>query len=205
MSNYKILQLNYRFSLVSVILVLLVQLPIAHDAGQMPVWPVNDGRGQSKARTSINSCENRRVEIALNQETLPRTAGAIDSKAGASVSTRILWTVSRYIIGEKATWSEKEARKLLFKPLDMDKNSITFDGKTCRDVIFRKETVKTKEYLDKFFHTTPQALGIIDETAEVIKTNCSLPGFGEYLRLKDRRLVIHINGIFFFMEPALNY
>ncbi len=118
---------------------------------------------------------------------------------------RVLWTVSEYRLGTNAVWGNEEARKLLFKPLDIDANSITFDGKTCRNVIFKKETVKAKEYLDNLFHTTPQTLGIEDETVEVIKTDCNLPGFAEYLRLRDRRLVIHINGVFFYLEPAVNY
>ncbi len=124
---------------------------------------------------------------------------------GGSVSMRVLWTVSEYRLGTNAVWGNEEARKLLFKPLDIDANSITFDGKTCRNVIFKKETVKAKEYLDNLFHTTPQTLGIEDETVEVIKTDCNLPGFAEYLRLRDRRLVIHINGVFFYLEPAVNY
>jgi hypothetical protein len=45
---------------------------------------------------------------------------------GAGVSMRVLWTVSQYIIGERAIWGEKEARK----PLDIDVNYITFNGKT---------------------------------------------------------------------------
>ena len=126
-------------------------------------------------------------------------------KAGAGVSMRVLWTVSQYIIGERAIWGEKEARQLLFKPLDIDVNYITFDGKTCRNVTFKKEKVKAKEYLRHAYKTTPKALGIEDETIEVIKTNCDLPGFAEYLRLKDRRLVIQINGVFFYLEPAVNY
>ena len=118
---------------------------------------------------------------------------------------RVLWTVSEYRLGTNAIWGNEEARKLLFKPLDIDANSITFDGKKCSNVTFKKETVKVKEYLDNFFHTTPQTLGIADETVEVIKTNCNLPGFAEYLRLRDRRLVIQINGVFFYLEPAVNY
>ena len=125
--------------------------------------------------------------------------------AGTGVSMRVLWTVSAYIIGERAIWGENEARLLLFQPLDIDANYITFNGKTCRNVTFKKETVKTKGYLENFFHTSPQALGIADETLEVIKTNCDLPGFAEYLRLKDRRLVIRISGVFFYLEPAVNY
>jgi hypothetical protein len=121
------------------------------------------------------------------------------------VSMRVLWTISEYKVGESAVWGEEEARRLLFKPLDIDANKITFDGQTCRDVIFKKEKVNVKEYLDHVYHTTPRALSIEDEVAEVVKTNCDLPGFAEYIRLRDRRLIIHLNGVFFYFEPAVNY
>ncbi len=124
---------------------------------------------------------------------------------GAGVSLRVLWTVNKYIIMPNAQWGEEDARKLLFKPLDIDVNSITFDGKTCRDIIFKKETVKTKEYLANTYNIAPQTLGIENETIEVTKTNCDLPGFGEYMRLRDMRLVIQINGVFFYLRPAINY
>jgi hypothetical protein len=122
-----------------------------------------------------------------------------------SVSMRVLWTVSEYRPGTNAAWGDNEARKLLFKPLDITTTTITFDGKKCSNVTFKRDTVKTKEYLDKFFHITPQMLNIADETVEVIKTDCNLPGFAEYLRLRDRRLVININGVFFYLEPKVDY
>lgn len=125
--------------------------------------------------------------------------------AAAGVSIRVLWTVSGYKVGEGAVWGEDEARKLLFKPLDIDANTITFDGQTCHDVIFEKEMLSAKSYLDRVYHTTPQALGIESEMMEVVKTNCTLPGFAEYMRLQNRRLVIHLNGVFFYFEPAVNY
>lgn len=125
--------------------------------------------------------------------------------SGRGVSLRVLWTISKYVIGPNAKWSEEDARKLLFKPLDIDVNSITFDGKTCRDITFKKEQVKAKEYLAQAYNTTPQALGIEVETIEVIKTNCDLPGFDRYLRLPYARLAIYIKGVFFFFEPAVNY
>jgi hypothetical protein len=108
-------------------------------------------------------------------------------------------------VGESAVWGEKEARTLLFKPLDIDATTITFNGKTCGDVIFEKEMVNAREYLDHVYHTTPQAIGIEQEVMEVVKTNCNLPGFAEYMRLKDRRLIIHLNGVFFYFDPAVNY
>jgi hypothetical protein len=58
---------------------------------------------------------------------------------GGSVAMRILWTVSAYRLGTNAVWGDEEARKLLFKPLDMDANSITFDGQKCLNVIFQKK------------------------------------------------------------------
>ena len=122
-----------------------------------------------------------------------------------SVSMRVLWTVSEYKIGANALWGNEEARNMLFKPLDITATTITFDGNKCSNVIFKKEIVKTKEYLGNFFHATPQLLDIGDETVEVMKTDCTLPGFAEYLRLRDRRLVIHINGVFFYFEPTVNY
>jgi hypothetical protein len=94
---------------------------------------------------------------------------------------------------------------MLFKPVDITATSITFDGKTCQGIIFKKEHQKAKEYLESVFHITPQTLGIAEEEVEVVKTDCNLPGFAEYLRLKDRRLVIYLNGVFFHLEPAAHY
>ena len=124
-------------------------------------------------------------------------------RGGASM--RVLWTISEYKVGEGAVWGEEEARKLLFKPLDIDATKITFDGQTCHDVIFERKIVNAKEYLANFYRTAPQALKIDEEFIEVVKTNCYLPGFAEYIRLKDRRLVIHLHGVFFYFEPAVNY
>ncbi len=48
-------------------------------------------------------------------------------------------------------------------------------------------------------------LALMRRSVELVKTNCDLPGFSEYLGLKDRRIVICINGVFFYFEPAVNY
>lgn len=128
-------------------------------------------------------------------------------RADSGTPMRVLWRVSEYKISENAVWGEVEARKMLFKPLDIDteKARITFDGRTCRNVIFDKKTVNAGEYFERVYQSASRTAGIDDETIEVVKTDCDLPGFGEYIRLKDRRLVIQIKGVFFFFEPALNY
>jgi hypothetical protein len=125
--------------------------------------------------------------------------------AGREVSMRVLWTVSAYKLGANAVWGKEAADKLLFKPLDIDANSISFDGRTCLNVLFRKESVKAKEYVEHSFHVSALSLGIKDEFLEVVKTNCDLPGFAEYMRLRDRRLVMHLNGVFFYFEPAVDF
>jgi hypothetical protein len=125
--------------------------------------------------------------------------------AGVGDSIRVLWRVTEYKVGESAVLGKEEAQKLLFKPLDIGETYIAFDGKTCRDIVFKKTRVEAGEYFDQTYNTSPRALGIGEEALEVVKTNCDLPGFAEYVRLKDRRLVIHIDGVFFYFEPAVNY
>ena len=137
---------------------------------------------------------------------LLKTEGLCSPLVGSDgVSMRVLWTVSNYKIGQGAAWGEEEARNLLFKPLDIDTDKITFDGQTCRNVVFEERMVNAKDYLHQVFQTTPQALGVEQESLEVVKTNCNLAGFAEYVRLKDRRLIIHLNGVFFYFKPAVNY
>jgi len=117
---------------------------------------------------------------------------------------RVLWTVSAYHMGKNAVWGEAEAQNMLFKPLDMDTSSITFDGQTCNEVVFEAEEVNAAGYLAEKYQTTPEILDIKEETLRVIKTNCDLPGFSEYMRLGDRRLIVPINGVLFIFEPAVN-
>jgi len=125
--------------------------------------------------------------------------------ANTGVAMRVLWTVSAYHIRKKAVWGKTEAQGMLFKPLDISTSSITFDGQTCHDVTFETEIVDAVKYLAVRYQTTPQTLGFEEKALKVIKTNCCLPGFSEYMRLRDRRLIVPINGVFFVFEPAVNY
>ena len=122
-----------------------------------------------------------------------------------NISIRPLWTVSQYILGPNATWSQKEAEDMLFKPLDIEKTGIVFNGKSCQNVTFQTESVIAVDYLKGTYNTTPQALTLTDQDIEVVKTNCDIPGFQEYIRLSDLRLIISLNGAFFFFDPNVNY
>jgi len=120
---------------------------------------------------------------------------------GSLIRMRVLWTVSGYVQGKNSTLDEQAARALLFKPLDITDNEIIFNGQACQGVTFQKKTVAAGDYLAGTWQTTPQGLGIEDKELQVIQTNCSLSGFQQYMRLGDGRLIVPINGVFFFFEP----
>ena len=135
----------------------------------------------------------------------PNRLEHLASDADRGTTMRVLWTVSAYHIGKNAAWGKTEAHNMLFKPLDINTSTITFDGQTCRDVTFETEIVDAAKYLAEKYQTTPQTLGFEEKTLKVIKTSCCLPGFSEYMRLRDRRLIVPISGALFVFEPAVNY
>ena len=134
-------------------------------------------------------------------DTIPSGAYVATQESGNTM--RVLWTVSGYVIGKDSTWGEQDAKALLFKPLDITDTEIIFDGQPCKGVNFQQETVNAAEYLSSIWQSTPQTLGIEDQELQVFKTNCTLPGFEEYMRLRDGRLIVPMNGVFFFFEPAV--
>jgi len=117
--------------------------------------------------------------------------------------TRALWTISSYVIGKNSSMDETSAQAYLFKSLDINDTEITFDGKACQGVTFQQSTVNAADYLSSTWKTTPSELGIDVTELQVFKTNCGLSGFQEYMRLGDGRLIVPINGVFFFFQPAV--
>src|SRR5512143_1616403 len=81
-------------------------------------------------------------------------------QVGGGESLRVLWTVSGYKRTDAATWGENEAKSMLFKPLDIDNTSITFDRKKCENISFERKAIKASEYLQRNYHVTPQWLDI---------------------------------------------
>jgi hypothetical protein len=145
---------------------------------------------------------NPNITESQSQSTVPGRVFVVTVESGNAM--RVLWTVSAYVIGKDSTWSDAEAKALLFQPLDITETEISFGGQACRNVTFQKETVNSADYLSGVWKTTPQALGIEEQELEVFKTDCSLPGFQEYVRLTDSRLIVPINGVFFFFDPAFS-
>ncbi|WP_150109589.1 hypothetical protein [Syntrophobacter fumaroxidans] len=98
-----------------------------------------------------------------------------------------------------------EAEAMLAKPLDIRGARIVFDGKACEGIRFSRTKEKLSAYLERVYKIGPKDLELTDQLIEVIRTDCGLPGFQEYMRLGDRRLVIQVRGAFFFFEPKVTY
>ena len=136
---------------------------------------------------------------------LPDPSAATADMTGKEASLRVLWTVSSYHVTDTATWGESEAGAMLFKPLDISATAIVFDGRACRDVVFTSETADAAVYLRDRFQVTPRSLGLEEKTVKVVRTNCRIPGFDEYVRLGDGRLLVPVQGVLFILTPAVNY
>jgi hypothetical protein len=125
--------------------------------------------------------------------------------AGKGDVLRVLWTVSAYHANRQSEPGNFNPQSLLFKPLDITPSRITFNGQQCNDVTSASEQVNFAQYLKKKYQVTPAELGLDDGTATVVRTNCTLPGFNEYLRIPNRKLLVALEGFLFIFEPAVNY
>ena len=117
---------------------------------------------------------------------------------------RALWSVSGYHLGQGAGISEQEAQRYLFKALDLTQGEIIFDGRSCQAGELQRRKVDPARFLPLAWRVTPEELGIAEREIEVVSTDCALPGFREYLRLQGNRLVIRVEGVFYFLDPVWN-
>lgn len=136
-----------------------------------------------------------RAEASMNE-------GAGASKRGEEI--RVLWQVSGFLPGPEAAMGRAEAEEMRGRPLDIGQDRIVFGRQVCRGVSFKSTKERLHDYLERVYKVTPGELGVADEVITVITTNCSLPGFQEYVRLGDRRLMICVKGVFFFLEPEIS-
>ena len=119
---------------------------------------------------------------------------------------RVLWTISDYVLGTDFSGQEADAKGMIFTPLDITDTQIIFSDQMCIDVVFEEESIVLSEYLPNAWQETPQSLGIeMEKEGMLIRTNCELFGFREYLRLSDGRLVVPYNNVFFFFNPNVVY
>ena len=157
--------------------------------------PIADKIPSDSGPDTTSSSQKTEIAFDTTKEAEASTSG---------VTIRVLWTISNYVLGKDFAGSENTAKELLFKPLDITNTQIIFDGQVCDNVTFEKNMVDSSDYLTSHWEETPQSLGIEFEDLQVIKTNCKLLGFQEYMRLGDGQLVVPFNGVFFFFQPVVN-
>lgn len=148
------------------------------------------------------------AQSSRNEMDKPRSpTGAVSDAGDTGHSMRVLWTINDYRLGPNAQMSEAMARAYLFKPLDIDQEAsrITFAGQACQDVVFQMREMSSTDYFNRTFRITPDAIGVPEEKVQIFDTNCNIPGFGEYVRLNDSRLIVPIQGVFFFFSPRVTF
>ena len=131
-------------------------------------------------------------------------SSAKEEKQGSSLMN-IPWKLTDYIILPNATWGKSDANKLIFKEATISENSISFNNQNCKEVIFKRSPVSLGKYLSQKYHISIDAMKLKEQPVTQITTNCHLNGFSNYLQLADRRIIIFINGVAFFLVPAINY
>jgi hypothetical protein len=133
------------------------------------------------------------------------TPGGVTTSHAEGVSMSVKWSVTGHVLGKTSGWTEQDAQALLFKTLNVTDTEIDYDGQVCRDITFQWATANPSEYLARVWKTAPRDLRIDAQALEVIKTNCDIPGFNEYMRLPNGRLIVPIRGAFFFFDPLVAY
>lgn len=118
---------------------------------------------------------------------------------------RVGWTVSEVRIFDRTKATEQEAAALLSRSLDIDETSITFDGKSCKNVSFEPQEVDAQNYLASRYGVAARDFGIESAMVQRVRTTCQLPGFAEYLRVPDRRIMVFRDGIALIFSPWINY
>jgi hypothetical protein len=121
------------------------------------------------------------------------------------VSVQALWRVEGYIQGPDATMPPAEILAYQGRQLDMDDTSITFAGKTCTGITFNRHRTDTPTYFSEKLHIHQDDISYPSPTIGVIRTNCALEGFAEFIRLDDRRLLVTVQGVIFILMPNIIY
>lgn len=84
-------------------------------------------------------------------------------------------------------------------------DSISLGSKSCEGVSFEASVVDANSYLAARYGVDAAFLDVTDEKLTVVSTSCDLPGMREFVRLNDRRLIVLVDDVFFFLEPNVTY
>ena len=128
-----------------------------------------------------------------------------DVSSQPSMPLRILWTVSQYIENPESQMSFDQIRSYLGKPLDMGESHISFAGKSCEGITIARTPAETQTFLAENFQITAENVAYYNDHLTVFTTDCHLQGFKVFARLRDRRIIVMIQGVVFLLAPNVNY
>ncbi|MEE4240888.1 MAG: hypothetical protein V2I36_05450 [Desulfopila sp.] len=136
---------------------------------------------------------------------LPFSCHAGEGNDLNGITTRPLWRVDGFIPKSNSTIGKNEILSYQGRSLDMVENAITFDGRSCSPIIIKRYQADTARYLSQQLHIHPKDAEYHSPTLEVIKTNCHIEGFDEFVRLNDRRLLVPVGEVVLVFLPIVNY
>jgi hypothetical protein len=197
------------YSVLAGLLILVLAAGCSPQTGAAPPQSAADGQDADRGDRNASSPVPAAEQVPAKSPSMDLIAP--EMLEGEQDTLRPLWRVSGFFAAPYSSWGEGEAQKLVFQTLDISEDSITFQGLRCRGVVFERENVEADTYLAERWQLTPSDLGIQDSQGilrpqvELIRTRCGIPGFQEYLRLANGRLVVPINNIFFFFDPEVAY
>jgi hypothetical protein len=189
------MKLSFRLLLNLVPIILMLTSCVAGiDGPSMP--PIPEGEDNSP----LDNETEQEIDLSENQAEIRNLE---DANQGTSI--RVLWRITDYVLADSFQGDESKAKDRLFLTLDINENEIYFDGQVCIGVKFLEETADTVDFLSSSWDISPERLGISEfQQIQVFKTNCSLFGFDEYIRISDGRLIVREDDAFFIFEPVFN-
>jgi hypothetical protein len=108
-----------------------------------------------------------------------------------------IWKSSGNIPGPVSAMSAADIDAIMQKTTDIRQDKIDFAGQTCPVTHYTITSQDSASYFQDSYKTSLQQIGIDYPTIEVIKTDCTLPGFGEFVRTPENTLLVDIDGVFF--------
>lgn len=125
------------------------------------------------------------------------------TQEGASTisSMRVLWRVGRV---EQACTDGASCGGSFAPgtPLDITASSITFGDRSCTGVRFERSSASLADFLGPEC-ATPS--GLSPTAVTVFRSDCDIPGFAEYARLPDGRLLLRQGRCLVLLPPVRHY
>ncbi len=128
----------------------------------------------------------------------------VNRNAEIQPPTAVSWDLFTHHASPVSALSEAEATARYGTPVSFTADSITFGDQTCTDVTYSGEYLLAGDYFDTFYQFSSQIIYLERQTPiAIIRTNCNILGFGEFIMLDQgyEQIIINQDGVFFSLFP----